>query len=272
MSKKEVVLVTGASSGLGQAIAEYLKEDYTVYGTSRKAQNGEEKNGIRFLQLDVCDDQSVQTAIDYLLEQEQRIDYLINNAGVGIAGSIEETSQSMVREVFETNFHGVVRMCQAVLPAMRKQRNGCIINISSIGGEISLPYRGYYSASKAAVESISESMRMEVKPFGIRVAVLQPGDFNTNISTSRKEAPLVEDSDYYPFYSKVKKQINEEVSEGLDPKVAAQHIRSIMEDSNPTIKIKVGNFMQRNAVRIKNILPQKLFERMLMKTYGLGER
>jgi NAD(P)-dependent dehydrogenase (short-subunit alcohol dehydrogenase family) len=266
---KKVVLVTGASSGLGKSIAEYLSKDYQVYGTSRKANQGEVISQVTFLQLDVSDKTTIQDAISYVLEKEGHIDFLINNAGVGIAGSIEETPEEMIREVFETNFFGVLNVCKGVLPVMRKQQSGCIINVSSIGGEIPLPYRGYYTATKSAVEHISEAMRMEVKPFGIRVAVLQPGDFTSNINHARKEAPLVSDSDYYPYYKKVKSQINTDVDGGFNPVLAAKVVKKIMEEKHPGLKYKVGAFMQRNAFRIKNLLPYKVFEKMLMKEYGL---
>ena len=171
----KVVLITGASSGIGKVTAQHLAGlGYRVYGTSRKAENGnrtfsdENSNGfIEMVNLDVCDNQSAKKAVEYVIEQEGRIDVLINNAGFGISGAIEETTEEEALAQFNTNFFGMHRMCRNVLPIMRKQKKGLIINIGSVAGQFSIPYQSMYSASKYAMESYTESLRMEVRDWGI---------------------------------------------------------------------------------------------------------
>jgi short-subunit dehydrogenase len=178
-NSSDVVLITGASSGIGQALAYTLMEKgYKVYGTSRGIKNEETikaKNGsgfIKMIPLDVCSEVSVKNAVDYILQRELAIDILVNNAGFGIAGSVEDTSPEEALSQFDTNFFGVLRMIRAVLPKMREQKNGLIINVSSVAGLISVPYQSMYSASKYAVEAMTETLRLEVKPFGIRVSMV----------------------------------------------------------------------------------------------------
>ena len=182
----KVVLITGISSGFGKAIAQILSDKgYEVYGISRK-QSGNLSGTIRTLQADVTDVASVQKAVADVVAKTGRIDILINNAGMGISGAIEESSLEEINLQMNTNFTGYVNMIQAVLPAMRKQGGATIINISSIGGVMGLPYQGFYSASKYAIEGMSEALRMELKPFKINVIVIRPGDFFTNFTANRK--------------------------------------------------------------------------------------
>jgi len=165
-SSKKVVLITGASSGIGKSIATYLsKRNFTVYGTSRKVKKSEED--FYFLQLDVTNEQSIKDAVAFVSVKEGKIDILINNAVVGITGPIEETPESEIKKAFETNYFGPLNMIKNVLPVMRKQGNGLIINVTSIAGYMGLPYRGIYSATKGALEITAEAYRMEIKLFGI---------------------------------------------------------------------------------------------------------
>src|SRR6058998_1013243 len=167
---EQVALVTGASSGIGAAAAaELVQAGFTVYGTSRKATAGEERNGIVFLPLDVTKDESVAAVVREVLERSGRIDVLVNNAGFGTAGAAEESSVEQARALFETNLFGVMRMTRAVLPHMREQGNGRVINLSSVRGFVPAPFGALYAASKHAIEGYSESIDHEVREYGVRV-------------------------------------------------------------------------------------------------------
>src|SRR5258708_5663628 len=182
-----VVLVTGASSGIGAIAAAFLAErGYRVYAGARSAVTAA---GVEPIALDVSDDASVTRAIEAILAKEGRLDILVNNAGFGIAGAIEDTSIDEARAQFDVNFFGVLRMCRAVLPAMRPRKAGYIVNIGSIGGLIAIPFQGFYSASKFALEGFSEALRLEVRPFGIHVVLIEPGDHRTSFTPNRRSTP-----------------------------------------------------------------------------------
>jgi NAD(P)-dependent dehydrogenase (short-subunit alcohol dehydrogenase family) len=182
---KRVVLVTGASSGIGLACARYLGEHgFRVYGISRRP--APSTPAVTSLIADVTDGRSVEQAIATVVAREGRLDIVVNNAGMGIAGAIEDTSIEDASRQFEVNLFGAFRVCRAALPIMRGSRSGYIVNIGSIGGLIALPYQGMYSASKFALEGFSEALRMEVRPFGIRVVLIEPGDHKTDFTQSRQ--------------------------------------------------------------------------------------
>src|SRR5215216_5641578 len=175
-----VALVTGASSGIGEAAAhELLLAGFTVYGTSRSAVAGEERGGVVFLPLDVTDDESVAGAVDEVLARSGRIDVLVNNAGLGIAGAAEESSIEQARGLFETNLFGSIRMTRAVLPHMRERGSGRVINVSSVLGLVPAPFGALYAATKHAIEGYSESLDHEVREHGVRVLLVEPGYTNT---------------------------------------------------------------------------------------------
>ena len=199
----KVVLITGVSSGFGKAISEILSANgYIVYGLSRR-QAEDLKGSIKILKADVTDALSVKNAVSALLAREGKIDILINNAGMGISGSIEDCSHEDIHLQMSTNFLGYVNMIQSVLPSMRKQGEGTIVNISSIGGLMGLPYQGFYAASKFAVEGLSESLRMELIPYHIKVIVIQPGDFFTSFTANRK--PVLTEGDDSPIKRSLKR-------------------------------------------------------------------
>jgi len=227
----KVVLITGASSGFGQATAKHLaKKGYKVYGTSRKEMT--DKN-INMLKMDVCNSQSIAEAINHILEKEDRIDVLINNAGMGIGGCIELATDEEIALQMNTNFMGMANMCKAVLPIFRKQRSGKIINISSIGGVMGLPYQGFYSASKFAIEGYSEALAAEMKGMGIRVVLVEPGDFATNFTSNRKNSDLtLKNFDYNRSFNRALKIIEKEENGGLKPIVLAKKIEKIIEKNN----------------------------------------
>lgn len=267
MSK--VILITGGSSGIGKSIGEFLtQKGYTVYGTSRNPDKVKETT-FPLLTLDVRDVNSIQHAVAILLEKEGRLDVLINNAGVGITGPLEEIPTVEIKNNFDTNFFGPIEMMKAVLPQMREQKSGLIMNITSIAGYMGLPYRSVYSASKGALELITEALRMEVKAFGIEITNVAPGDFATNIASGRYHAPLNPDSPYQIPYGNTLKMMDEHVDSGSNPNEMAFAIHKIIETIKPNGHYKVGSFLQRFSVVLKRILPDKIYEKMLMKHYDL---
>jgi NAD(P)-dependent dehydrogenase (short-subunit alcohol dehydrogenase family) len=268
---ERIVLITGASSGIGRACARYLAErGYRVYGTSRKitGDGPVEDGSVRMIRMDVNDDRSVASGIDRVLQDAGRLDVVVNNAGFGIAGAIEETSIEEVRALFETNLFGVLRVCRAVLPEMRGQGSGTVINISSLAGRIGLPYQGLYSATKFAVEGVTEALRMEVKPFGIKVILIEPGDFRTGFTANRVyTAASKEDSAYQERFQRTLKVAESDEESGSSPERIARLLHRILQESSPKVRYSTGEASQRAATILKGILPSKLFEWGLMKYY-----
>lgn len=267
MSK--VVLITGGSSGIGKSIGEFLiKRGFIVYGTSRNPERYTD-SPLNLVKLDVSDNHSIQEAIKTVLSQEGRIDVLINNAGAGITGPIEEIPDAEIQRNFETNFFGPIRVIKAVLPQMRIQKSGLIINITSIAGYMGLPYRGVYSASKGALELLTEAFRMEIKDFNIQMTNVAPGDFATNIAAGRYHAPVLEHSPYKKIYKATLELMNAHVSQGKNPQIMANAIYKIINTQHPKGHYKVGQFMQKFSIVLKRLLPDKVYEKMLITHYKL---
>lgn len=266
----KVVLITGVSSGFGKATSEILvSKGYKVYGISRK-QNADLNPNIKTLQADVTDAVSVHKAVASVIEAEGRIDVLINNAGMGITGSIEDASPSDISLQMNTNFTGYVTMIQAVLPFMRKQGGATIINTSSIGGLMGLPYQGFYSASKFAVEGLSEALRMELAPYKIKIVVIQPGDFFTNFTANRKSAASSKPgSAYESQFQKTLSIIEKDEKGGLPPDFLARKVASILEQKNPCNTYIIATLEQKFAVVLKRILPGPWFSKILSSHYGI---
>lgn len=266
MSK--VVLITGASTGLGESIALYLAgRGYRVYGTSRSSVQA---SPFPMLQMDVTSQESIHQGIEKILQREGRLDGLINNAGLGIAAPVEELPLADVQRVFDTNVMGVIRMVQAVLPTMRRQKSGLIINISSIAAEAGLPYRGVYSASKAAVERLTETLRLELSPFGIQTCSIQPGGTRTDINKNRLRVSLSEDSAYKSTFDRTYELIDQSVSEGIDPAVFGPLIDTLFNSSMVNRLYRVGKPTEKLSVVLKRILPTALYERMIRRYYVLS--
>ena len=267
MSK--VVLITGGSSGIGKSIGEFLSDKgFTVYGTSRSPERYPDTK-IKLVALDVADVLSVEKAIETVATEAGRIDVVINNAGAGITGPIEEIPDEEIKRNFETNLFGPINVIKAVLPTMRKRNSGLIINVTSIAGYMGLPYRGIYSASKGALELITEAFRMELKGFNINMTNVAPGDFATNIAAGRYHAPALDTSPYRETYGATLSMMDEHVDGGSDPKQMAEAIFKIIETKNPKIHYKVGAFMQKFSIVLKRILPDSVYERLLMNHYKL---
>lgn len=267
MSK--VVLITGGSSGIGKSIGEFLHhKGFVVYGTSRNPERV--LNSVfPLVALDVRNAESIQTAVQKIIAASGRLDIVINNAGVGITGPLEEIPTAEIRNNFETNFFGPIEVMKAALPQMREQKSGLIINITSIAGYMGLPYRSVYSASKGALELITEALRMEVKSFGIEITNVAPGDFATNIAASRYHAPVIKNSAYEKVYGDMLATMNDHVDAGSNPNEMAEAVYKIIQTQKPNVHYKVGAFMQKFSIVLKRVLPDKMYEKMLMNHYKL---
>ena len=266
----KVVLITGISSGFGKSIARVLSaKGNIVYGLSRK-QNEDLTGEIKVLQGDVTDMNSVEKAVSTLIGIEGRIDVLVNNAGMGITGSIEDSSPEDIQLLMRTNFIGYVNMIQAVLPSMRKHGGATIVNISSIGGIMGLPYQGFYSASKFAVEGLSEALRMELLPFKVKVIVIRPGDFRTNFTANRKPLKQSETVSSYKAQSlKTLSIIEKDENGGLSPDFLAGKLAKILEKKHPCHNYIIATLEQKFAVVLKRVLPGSWFSSILSSHYGI---
>lgn len=264
------MLITGGSSGIGKTTGAYLaNKGLVVYGTTRSLDKYPGFKAFKLLQLDVKDPLSISKAIQQIIDTEGRLDVLINNAGVGITGPIEETPITEIQKAFDTNFNGPIRMMQAVLPQMRAQKSGLIINITSIAGYMGLPFRGVYSASKGALELITEAIRLETRDFGVRITNLAPGDFATNIASGRYHAPVLEHSAYKESYGSALALMNQDVDAGEDPVMVAKKIYALLNNPKPKVRYGVGAPLQKLSIFLKRILPSKMYEKMLANHYKL---
>ncbi len=267
MKESLVIIVTGASSGIGNAIAcQLAHEEHQVYGTSRSPQGSAP---FSWLRLDVMDEISINRAIGEVMDRYGHIDVLINNAGIGMVSALEEAPLQSVHQVMDTNFHGTVRMIKAILPQMRARGSGKIINISSIAGLMGLPYRSIYSASKFALEGLTEALRTEVKKFGVQVCTLQPGSINTDIKEKRVSY-LPADSIYNPELSEAEKLMNEEVANGIEADEVALEVVRLISSKKLRSKYVVAKPFQKTGTLLKRWLPPSVFERLLMNHYKLG--
>ena len=268
---KKVVLITGGSSGIGKATGIFLSsKGMKVYGTTRNLKNYPSFTHFALLEMDVRKPKTIPDVIDRILAETGRLDVLINNAGVGITGPIEQTPITEINQIFDTNLNGSIRMIQAVLPQMRMQGYGLILNITSIAGYMGLPFRGIYSATKSSLELVTEALRMETKPFGVDVVNLAPGDFATNIASGRYHVPVLKDSPY-PAYGRTLAFINEDVESAQDPIIVAQKINKIINTKNPKAHYIVATGMQKFSVFLKRILPSNVFEKLLLNHYKLNK-
>jgi len=258
--KNKVALVTGASSGIGQSIAELLAQSgYTVYGTSRKDNAAEQRN-YKMIALDVNSEESTQAAIKTVIQAEGRIDVVVNNAGFGIeAGGAEESSIAQMQQVFETNFFGVVRVIQAVLPYMRQQKQGRIINIGSILGLLPAPYMATYSATKHAIEGYSESLDHELRTRGIRVSVIEPAYTKTNFEAN---APALDSKieEYALARKALAKLMKTAIEGGDDPMVVAQVVLKAANAKHPKIRYTAGKLACRLSF-LRKVAPAGLMDK-----------
>ena len=267
---KKVILITGISSGFGRETSGLLSErGHIVYGTVRN--NPPAISGVNCLIMDLTDHESIKNAVSTVILKEGRIDVLINNAGMHTGGPSETIPMEYIRKQMDTNFLGMVQIIREVLPVMRRQGSGTIINFSSIGGLMGLPYQPYYSASKFAIEGFSEALRMEISSFNIKVVVINPGDFHTNNSANRRNflAPTDKDDPYYEQYQKTLQKIEKDEGKGWTPEVLAKKLVGIVECKNPRQRYIIGPFEQKLSVFLKAILPGRFFRAIIQDYYKI---
>lgn len=263
MSQHKTIIITGTSSGIGFVLAEYFgKKGHKVYGLSRKHT---ESPYFKSIPTDVTDNEAVQNAIAEVLKTENKIDVLINNAGMGMVGAVEDSSKEDILKLFNLNLVGAVQMMSAVMPKMRENKFGQIINVSSIGSEMGLPFRGFYSASKSALDKVTEAMRYEVYPWNVNVCSLHLGDIKTNIAENRVRTKVTEP--YKNVFDKVYALMNSHVGDGTEPLEVAEYIDQLLSKNKWKAHYYFGKFGQKIGVPLKWILPQGTYEN-LMKKYN----
>lgn len=250
-SKQKVAVVTGSSSGIGHEIALILaRNGFTTYATMRNLQKGsdlksiaeDEKLSLYFAQLDVTDENSIKNTIQTIHDECNRIDILVNNAGYGLIGAFEDLSLDEIKTLYETNVFGLVRTTQAVLPIMRKQRLGMVVNISSGAGRFGFPTGSAYVSTKFAVEGLSESMSYEVEPFGIKVILIEPGVIKTNFFNSSVLAKKSKDpnSPYAPLMKDMENSINKMMAKGSTPQYVAEVVLHAITSESPKLRYLAG--------------------------------
>jgi NAD(P)-dependent dehydrogenase (short-subunit alcohol dehydrogenase family) len=280
-----VAVVTGSSSGIGFETALLLaRSGFHTYASMRNLEKSKsiteiantEKLPLQVVQLDVNDDISVKNAIDKIVAENKRIDVLVNNAGYGLFGSLEDISIEEIKAQFETNFFGVIRVTQQVLPVMRKQNSGSggtIVNVSSVGGRIGVPVLSAYQSTKFALEGLSESMSYELEPFGIRVVIIEPGFIRTNIVNSSITAQKALDpkSPYFSLMQKVEnhfKSMIENASSSSPPEEVAKVILQAITSKNPQLRYTVGNDAA-TIIQARMNMPDKEFKKMIMQNFSM---
>jgi len=268
-ASSKVVLVTGASSGIGQAIARRLAaRGWRVFGTSRH--QAADFDGVKMLPMDADDDDSVARAVTAVAEKTGRLDAVVNNAGWALMGPIEDTPIAEARAQMETNFFGVLRVCRAALPVMREQRGGHIVNISSLGGIFGMPFSGIYSASKFAVEGLSESLRLETRRFGVRVVLIEPGDMRSQLPQRRRTVkPARAGSSYQEIFDRFQAKQAQDEAKAPAPDAVALLVERILCDPRPAMRYSVGMWDQRMVLPLKRWLPYSWFERILGAALGV---
>ena len=263
-----VVLVTGSSSGIGRACCDRLANGgRRVYGASRTPGDAARWT---YVAMDVTDDASVARAVDEVVRREGRIDALVHCAGISIAGSFEDTTVEEANRQFDTNFFGAVRVVRAVLPVMRRQGAGKLIVVGSIGGLMGLPYIGYYSASKFALDGLVQALRMEIRPFGIEATVVHPGDFNTAISANQILcANANSDSAYFAACQRTIDIYDTNVKQARSADVVARRIERLVSRRRLPVRSVLGTPSEVLGVWLKSVLPSRSFEYLFSRSYKL---
>jgi NAD(P)-dependent dehydrogenase (short-subunit alcohol dehydrogenase family) len=266
-TSQEIAIVTGAASGIGRATAQALaRAGYRVFGTSRKA-GASAGNGVTMLTADVTDETSVAALVADVLSRAGRIDLLVNNAGLGIVGGAEESSPEQAKALFDVNFFGVLRMVNAVLPTMRKQKSGRIVNIGSVLGLIPSPYNAIYSASKHAIEGYTESLDHEVRAFGIRAVVVEPAYTNTPFEDN-KVKPDLPMAIYDTVRGLTETLMQASVKAGDAPEIVAATVIEAVKAKAPKRRYPAGK-MARRVRMLRSFVPEETFDKSLRKQSGL---
>ncbi|MBB3187133.1 3-ketodihydrosphingosine reductase [Microbacter margulisiae] len=265
----KVVFITGATSGLGKACAEHLATlGHTVYGTGRRQMIS--SGNVKFIQMDVTNSDSVSQAIGQVIKEHGHIDVVLNNAGMGIGGAAELATPEEINLQMNTNFMGTVNVCSVVLPHMRKAKQGTIVNFSSLGGVMGLPFQAFYSASKFAIEGYSEALSLELKSFHINVCLIEPGDFATGFTASRVLSEITQKSDAYGAqFAKTLKNIEKEEQNGFKPIQLAKVVARIVNAKHPKFRYKVGNIVQVGFAKSKAWVPDRTYQFLLRFFYNM---
>lgn len=276
--KNKVALVTGSSSGMGFTTAIMMaRTGIHTYASMRNLKKSKtitelasaEKLPLQVIQLDVNDKKSVKEAITKIVTEKERIDVLVNNAGYGLFGSLEDVSIEEMKAQFETNFFGVIRVTQLVLPIMRKQKSGTIVNVSSVGGRIGLPILSAYQSTKFALEGLSESMSYELEPFGIKVVIIEPGAIRSNIMNSSIWAKKSQDpkSPYYSQLQKIKDHFKSMMeNESSPPEEVAKVILEAITSENPQLRYAVGHDAA-TLIQARVNMPENQFKKMIVQNF-----
>jgi NAD(P)-dependent dehydrogenase (short-subunit alcohol dehydrogenase family) len=262
----KTILITGASAGIGRACAERLsREGHTVIGASRRFVSGVAWSTIS---MDVDDDASVANAVERLIAEHGGLDAVVTCAGWGLAGAIEQTPIDDARAQLETNFFGTVRVVRAALPSLRARR-GRVILMSSIGGVIGLPFSGYYSASKFALEGWGEALAWEVKPYGVHVTLIEPGNFRTDFTKSRREVEVTGEDPYLAARQKAISVMERDERNGANPTAVAALVDRVLNSSRPPRRATVGPVGERVGPLAKRLLPGRVFEAASASALGV---
>lgn len=267
MKSPNVIVITGVSSGIGRATAlKFAEQGCQVFGTVRNTEKAQAIPGVVLVEMDIRDEVSVQRGIQSIIDQAKRIDVLVNSAGVTLLGAMEETTLTEAQTLFDTNLFGILRTIQAVLPHMRQQRSGRIVNISSVLGFLPAPYMALYSASKHAVEGLSETLDHEVRQFGIRVALVEPSFTKTNLDLNAPQTAFKID-DYSGEFGIVSQAIQKNVQKAPDPEGVAS---TIFDAALGTWKMRRTPKGEASLLaKLRRFMPAGPVEKGLRKTFGL---
>ena len=280
MKNAKVILISGVSSGFGYCTAQYLaQKGYWVFGTSRTPEkvmlpNTETEKwpgSLEIIKMDVNYTNSIREGIKKIIANTGRLDVVVNNAGYSLAGSIEDTSLKEVKDQFNTNFFAVHEVCRQVIPLMRKQQSGYIINISSLSGLVGLPFQAIYSASKYAIEGYTEALRIEVKTFGIKVSLIEPGDFRTSftehrhISRSSPSNPVYQDR-----FQETLKAVEKAERKGDSPEKIARLVERIINTDSPRLRYRVGP--SSTLIGLKHFIPERVVENIITRYYSSSSK
>jgi NAD(P)-dependent dehydrogenase (short-subunit alcohol dehydrogenase family) len=269
MMEDNVALVTGVSSGIGRETAQLLAErGFHVFGTVRDPRTAVGIDGVELIRLDVTDAAAVTEAVQLVIERAGRLHALVNNAGYALTGALEETSVQEAQKQFDTNFFGVLRVTQAVLPAMRRQGFGRIVNISSVAGFLPLPYMGIYAASKHALEGYSETLDHEVRQFGIRVSLVEPGFTKTKIETNSRLALTKLDA-YTDERKHVAESIEQKIANRASTRAVAEVVYRALTAGSPRLRYPVGEGI--GLTRLRRFLPAGMFDKGFRKQFHLSQ-
>ncbi len=263
MAARGVAVVTGGSSGIGKAACSLFRDSgFTVYEFSR---SGKGENGINHITADITDEKSVDAAFKRVFDEAGGIDLLVNNAGMGISGAIEFTELSSAKKIFDVNFFGTLICIKAALPYLRKSKNGRIVNMSSVAAPVAIPFQSFYSATKAAVNSLTLALRNEVKPFGIKVSAVMPGDAKTGFTDAR-EKNTVGSELYGEAIERAVTAMEKDERNGMTPEKVAKVVYKAATAKNPKPLYTAGG-VYKLFVFLTKILPTRLFNWIVGKVY-----